>query len=203
MSCKIVSAGNHSSFHTKPNLHTPKTFLAPCSHLTFNTHLPRQSLSLRTQFRSTRNPVIKAAVSDLNVTTDSLYDLLGISETGTLSDIKHAYRQLARKYHPDVSPPDRTEEYTKKFIQVQEAYETLSDPNTRALYDRDMIKGLHLAFSAIKPFHYKEVWNEGGDWEQIWQSQLSELQRMRDRDGRDSSSWGARMRAQAKKKNCS
>jgi len=80
----------------------------------------------------------------------SFYELLGIPETVTLPEIKQAYKQLARKYHPDVSPPDRVKEYTDRFIRVQEAYETLSDPRRRALYDRDMARGLHLAFSARK-----------------------------------------------------
>lgn len=83
----------------------------------------------------------------------SFYDLLGIPETGSLMDIKHAYKQLARKYHPDVSPPGRVEEYTKRFIQVQEAYETLSDPSRRIMYDTDMARGVHLAFSARKRYN--------------------------------------------------
>lgn len=87
----------------------------------------------------------------------TFYDLLGIPETGTLPEIKQAYKQLARKYHPDVSPPDRVEEYTRRFIRVQEAYETLSDPRRRALYDRDMSRGLHLAFSARKSYKFDEV----------------------------------------------
>ncbi|CAI0377253.1 unnamed protein product [Linum tenue] len=58
----------------------------------------------------------------------SIYDLLGIPESVSLRDIKMAYKQLARKYYPDVSPPDRVEEYTQRFIRVQKAYETLSDP---------------------------------------------------------------------------
>lgn len=78
----------------------------------------------------------------------SFYDLLGIPESVSLVEIKQAYKQMARKYHPDVSPPDRVEEYTQRFIRVQEAYETLSDPGLRALYDRDLSMGLHLAFSA-------------------------------------------------------
>lgn len=68
----------------------------------------------------------------------SFYDLLGIPESGSVTEIKNAYKQLARKYHPDVSPPGRVEEYTKRFIQVQEAYETLSDPSRRAMYDKDL-----------------------------------------------------------------
>lgn len=102
----------------------------------------------------------KAAVQDVASVAEpcSFYDLLGIPETGSLLDIKQAYKQLARKYHPDVSPPDRVEEYTQRFIRVQEAYEILSDPNRRALYDRDMAKGLHLAFSARRRYqNYDEV----------------------------------------------
>ncbi|KAL5997183.1 hypothetical protein ACLOJK_008111 [Asimina triloba] len=85
-------------------------------------------------------------------TEDSFYELLGIPETVGISEIKQAYKQLARKYHPDVSPPDRLQECTRRFILVQEAYETLSDPRLREMYDRDLARGLHLAFSARKRF---------------------------------------------------
>lgn len=78
---------------------------------------------------------------------ESFYELLGIPETGSISEIKKAYKQLARKYHPDVSPSDRTEEFTKRFIKVQEAYETLSDPQTRAMYDMDLARGLQFNIS--------------------------------------------------------
>ncbi|BBN70031.1 DNAJ-like 20, partial [Prunus dulcis] len=78
----------------------------------------------------------------------TFYELLGIPESGSVTQIKQAYKLLARKYHPDVSPLDRVEENTEKFIRVQEAYETLSDSRRRAMYDRDMARGLHLAFSA-------------------------------------------------------
>ncbi|CAI9771156.1 unnamed protein product [Fraxinus pennsylvanica] len=64
---------------------------------------------------------------------------------------------MARKYHPDVSPPGRMEEYTQRFIQVHEAYETLSDPGRRASYDLDMAKGLHLAFSTKRHSKFDEV----------------------------------------------
>lgn len=87
----------------------------------------------------------------------SFYELLGIPETVTDVEIKQAYRLLARKYHPDVSPPGRVEEYTQRFILVQEAYETLSDPGRRALYDRDMALGIHFAFSSRNQFRNQEV----------------------------------------------
>lgn len=103
---------------------------------------------LRTKFVSYK---AKSNLNDVVSYTDtgkSFYDLLGIPENGSLLEIKQAYKQLVRKYHPDVSPPDRVEEYTQRFIRVQEAYETLSDPGMRALYDIDMAKGLHFGFSA-------------------------------------------------------
>ena len=96
----------------------------------------------------------EAAASQL-----SFYELLGIPESGSLTEIKQAYKQLARKYHPDVSPPGRVEEYTKRFILVQEAYETLSDPRRRAMYDRDMAMGIHFAFNARRSYHHHDqVW---------------------------------------------
>ncbi|XVF37936.1 hypothetical protein REPUB_Repub20aG0054400 [Reevesia pubescens] len=127
----------------------------------------------------------------------SFYQLLGIPETGTLPEIKQAYKQLARKYHPDVSPPDRVEEYTEQFIRVQEAYETLSDPRTRALYDRDLSLGIHFAFSARRRYQNDEDLEERSEWRNRWQSQLSELKRKSmNRDARGNMSWGARMRRQ-------
>ncbi|KAL3531079.1 hypothetical protein ACH5RR_010401 [Cinchona calisaya] len=127
----------------------------------------------------------------------SFYDLLGISETGSISDIKKAYKQLARKYHPDVSPPDRTEEYTRRFIMVQEAYETLSDPHTRALYDMDLARELPLAFSKGRRY---ERMDEVAEWRIRWQTQLDGLRlRSMHKDsvsvrGGKTSSWGSRMR---------
>ncbi|MEO8569528.1 MAG: J domain-containing protein [Ginsengibacter sp.] len=61
------------------------------------------------------------------------YKTLGISKTATGADIKKAYRKLARKYHPDVNPNDK--ESHKKFQQINEANEVLSDPEKRKKYD--------------------------------------------------------------------
>ncbi len=62
------------------------------------------------------------------------YEVLGISQDASEEEIKKAYRKLARKYHPDVNPGDKTAE--EKFKEVTEAYEVLSDPQTRARYDQ-------------------------------------------------------------------
>ncbi|XP_019253829.1 PREDICTED: chaperone protein dnaJ 20, chloroplastic-like [Nicotiana attenuata] len=112
---------------------------------------------LRTKFGSLKaKSKLNDVVSYAELDNRSFYDLLGIPETGTLLEIKRANKQLARKYHPDVSPPDRVEEYTQRFIRVQEAYEILSDPRMRDMYDKDMAKGLHFAFSARRRYQSDE-----------------------------------------------
>eukprot|EP00897_Mesotaenium_endlicherianum_P001540 jgi/Mesen1/1413/ME000130S00498 len=67
----------------------------------------------------------------------SFYELLGVSQKESLAAIKDAYRHMARRFHPDVCPLG-ARECTKRFIEVQEAYETLSDPDRRAMYDYDI-----------------------------------------------------------------
>ncbi len=62
------------------------------------------------------------------------YDVLGVPRNATAEQIKKAYRALAKKHHPDRNPGDRSAE--ARFKQVQEAYDVLSDPQKRALYDR-------------------------------------------------------------------
>ncbi|KAK6161710.1 hypothetical protein DH2020_005091 [Rehmannia glutinosa] len=159
---------------------------------------PTQPDSLSAPINAPRpGSALRSSLNDIvsERTAMSFYELLGIPQTGSLVEIKQAYKQLARKYHPDVSPPGRVEEYTQTFIRVQEAYETLSDPRSRELYDRDMAKGLHLAFTARRRSKFDEQMEEKGEWKNRWQSQLSELKRRSvQKDSDDNMSWGARMR---------
>ena len=62
------------------------------------------------------------------------YELLGVSKKANAKDIRTAFRKLARKYHPDLNPGDKSSE--EKFKQLQEAYDVLSDSKKRQMYDQ-------------------------------------------------------------------
>ncbi len=80
------------------------------------------------------------------------YKVLGVDKKATADDIKKAYRKLARKLHPDLNPNDK--EAQKKFQQVNEANEVLSDPEKRQKYDK-----------------YGKDWQHGEQYEQARRQQ--------------------------------
>ncbi len=65
---------------------------------------------------------------------EDYYAILGVSRSAKQPEIKKAYRRLARKNHPDVNPGDKHAE--ERFKRIQEAYDVLSDPKKRAMYDK-------------------------------------------------------------------
>ncbi|EKX44754.1 hypothetical protein GUITHDRAFT_59821, partial [Guillardia theta CCMP2712] len=70
----------------------------------------------------------------------SLYDILGVSRTATDKELKVAYYKLARDSHPDKHPEDA--EADAKFKRISEAYQILSDPRKRQIYDQLGAEGL-------------------------------------------------------------
>src|SRR5919204_4282707 len=83
-------------------------------------------------------------------TTDhDYYELLGVSRDADDQDIKKAFRRLARRLHPDVSEEPDAE---LRFREVSEAYEVLSNPETRQLYDRFGHAGLRSG--GFTPTHF-------------------------------------------------
>src|ERR1700744_1722887 len=80
------------------------------------------------------------------------YKVLGVDKSASDKDIKNAYRKLARKFHPDLNPNDA--EANKKFQQLNEANEVLSDPEKRKKYDK-----------------YGENWQHGEEYEKYAQQQ--------------------------------
>ncbi|MBQ7196001.1 MAG: molecular chaperone DnaJ [Synergistaceae bacterium] len=65
---------------------------------------------------------------------EDLYEILGVSRDATQADIKKAYRQLVKQYHPDAHPGDKDVE--EKFKKINAAYSVLNDPDKRARYDQ-------------------------------------------------------------------
>src|SRR5207248_8334001 len=67
-------------------------------------------------------------------TKKDYYEILGVKKSASTEDIRKAFRKLARKYHPDVNPGDKTAE--EKFKAISEANDVLSDPKKRKIYDQ-------------------------------------------------------------------
>lgn len=86
------------------------------------------------------------------------YKVLGIDKKATADEIKKAYRKLARKYHPDVNPGDKESE--RKFKEINEANEVLSNAANRTKYDQ-----------------YGENWKHGDQYEKAHQQQRSQQSR--------------------------
>lgn len=87
----------------------------------------------------------------------SLYDVLEVPQTASLSEIKTAYRRLALLYHPDVVPFEEKEASTNRFLQLHSAYVALTDPQSRARYD------LQLSMLAFRSAGYRGKFSRATD----------------------------------------
>ena len=101
------------------------------------------------------------------------YEVLGVERSADAEEIKKAYRKLAVKYHPDKNPGDKSSE--ERFKEIGEAYEILSDPQKRALYDEhghaafDRRAGAYGGGAFHDPFEiFREVFGGGGLFEDLF-----------------------------------
>jgi len=88
------------------------------------------------------------------------YKTLGVNKTSTDTEIKKAFRRLARKYHPDVNPDNKEAE--AKFKEINEAYEVLGDPEKRKQYDTmgdSFFDGFKPGGSGFEGFSYQDFGN--------------------------------------------
>lgn len=67
---------------------------------------------------------------------EDYYDVLGVSRSASASEIKKAYRKLAREHHPDVVAKEDKKQAEKRFKEINEAYQVLGDPEKKKMYDR-------------------------------------------------------------------
>ena len=88
------------------------------------------------------------------------YKILGIAKSATEKEIKSAYRKMARKYHPDLNPDDKEAE--RKFKEINEANEVLSDPENRKKYDK-----------------YGKDWKQGEEYEKAQRQNQQQHQSQR------------------------
>ncbi|XP_002530622.2 chaperone protein dnaJ 11, chloroplastic [Ricinus communis] len=119
---------------TTPLLSSPKSPLSP--------PFPLSPRPLSTAASLRRMTVTAASVSTCLESVPvnsrramSLYEILRIKQTASLMEIKTAYRSLAKLYHPDAAVREDVETDGRDFMEIHNAYETLSDPAARALYD--------------------------------------------------------------------
>ncbi|KAJ7564372.1 hypothetical protein O6H91_02G014400 [Diphasiastrum complanatum] len=132
-----------------------------------------------------------------------LYEILGVEQSVKIPDIKRAYRKMASRYHPDVCPAADVAQCTEKFVQLQNAYKVLSDPELRAHYDRHMTNffdtGIDFSKSgSLRSEVFKEHWM-CASWKPQWQAQVGRLRRRYAASAQEEShcrTWGERMRKQ-------
>jgi DnaJ-class molecular chaperone len=91
--------------------------------------------------------------------SSTYYDILGIKKTATQAEIKQSFRKLALRYHPDKNK--NSEESKKKFMQIVEAYEVLSDEISRKTYD---CNPYYKSYGSIQ----KRQWTPSADFDNIY-----------------------------------
>ncbi len=100
-----------------------------------------------------------------------LYKILGVKRDSSQEEIKKAYRKLARKWHPDINPGNKTAE--ERFKDISAAYDCLGNEERRKLYNEFGEEGLHTGFNAEKARQYKQwgAYQQQEDSGETWSGQ--------------------------------
>ncbi|GLJ08243.1 hypothetical protein SUGI_0084710 [Cryptomeria japonica] len=94
---------------------------------------------------------------------NTLYDVLGVRKEASVQDIKRAYRKLARQFHPDTAQGKSNS--TEMFMQIHNAYATLSKPEDRAQYDRQLgLQQIRARTNREPSFHVVRNWETDQCW---------------------------------------
>ncbi|XP_030459333.1 chaperone protein dnaJ 20, chloroplastic-like [Syzygium oleosum] len=176
-------------------LKTSQLSLSP-SHSLFTTQRPRPRIAISCQSSSS-----SSATRSVRENGSNYYELLSLNPSNTSADdVKRAYRSLARQYHPDACrDPSMKEESTRMFLRLHEAYETLSDPRSRQVYNCEL--GLSSTVSWTSPCSAVDGNSlfTSDDQEMLrsrWQDQIVELKRRsNNRMAQKNGSWAAQKRA--------
>lgn len=125
------------------------------------------------------------------------YRILGVGQSATDDDIKHSFRTLAKRYHPDVNPDDKAA--AKRFADINEAYDVLSDPAKRAEYDNQIRLAAAQQEAARNAQQYNANnagWAQAQFMAQVQAQVQAQLQPVRDRAYKDGYATGYRSGSQ-------
>jgi curved DNA-binding protein CbpA len=100
------------------------------------------------------------------------YDILGVSRNAAMEEIKKSYKKLVLIYHPDVNPQPDSHEH---FKEISKAYQTLSNPELRKLYDEEINQFHDFSFIRIFKYSYKKFSEKTGDFLNKVRSRLDKL----------------------------
>ncbi|XP_076946565.1 chaperone protein dnaJ 20, chloroplastic-like [Bidens hawaiensis] len=142
-----------------------------------NIGLQKRDFVFKNETNSIKNKTISCRMKELPMQNKNLYQVLSLeSRNVSFEELKKAYRAKALQLHPDVCPPSIREVCTKKFVELQKAYEVLSDPNSRRMYDNELI--LVESFGSCGSWYSHNCDEQKGKYSrQVWETQLDGLKK--------------------------